>query len=100
VRAGSGPSARRSRRVVASAAVIVAAAAEDLDRPVDDLLRHVGRDDLDHRDLLPPRLVSTVSIKCAALNVSSAPTPMESSLRSQCRGIRFLYAGSSSRFCP
>ena len=41
-------------------AVVVAGAAtaEGLDRPVDDRLRHVRRDHLDHRDLLPRHLVA------------------------------------------
>src|SRR5271157_3441140 len=35
-----------------------AAPTEDSDRPVDDLLGHVRRHDLDHRDFLPRRLVA------------------------------------------
>ncbi|KRB79740.1 hypothetical protein ASE00_18685 [Sphingomonas sp. Root710] len=45
---------RRCKEMV----VAGAAAAEHLDRPVEDLLRHQRRGDLDHRDLLPRRLVA------------------------------------------
>src|SRR5258708_4519119 len=55
---GEAQETRRRERGCEEMIVRGAPAAKELDGPVDDLLRHVGRDNLDHRDFLTSSLVA------------------------------------------